>query len=400
MTVNGHTLSRITLWCLALLAPWPGFAAPAAKVETAPFDAAVRELGRTWLVDYAGVGLSIGIYENGKRHFYNFGTVQIDGDRIPTKDTVYEIGTLTKVFSGQLLARAVVEGRASLNDEATKYLDEPYPNFENTGEKIRVVHLANMTSQLLDLIPDVSQVRNVPGEPLTVTRMKVFERYTRTEFLRQLRFLAPRLPPGEELSPSNVAAMLLGVVLEKMYGDDFETLLAREIEKPLRMASGTQPDLKRLARGYDADNQPLPPFSPPILLSSGALRYSADDLLKFAAWQMVERDASVKLAHKATWNTKDMKEGVGLFWLIGQSPAGRRLQFSGGTYGFASFCDLYPDARVAVVLLSNKAADGALASLRALSAKLVRVVAPPGPAAPPGDVSPQPSSAGAPQPGH
>ncbi|MES1263948.1 MAG: serine hydrolase, partial [Peristeroidobacter soli] len=167
----------------------------------------------------------------------------------------------------------------------------------------------------------------------------------------------------------------------------------------LRMGSGVSPDLKRLARGYNADNQALPPFAAPILLSSGALRYSADDMLRFAAWQMVERDASVKLAHQPTWTPRDKEGGVGLFWLIGQSPAGRRLQFSGGTYGFASFCDLYPDARVAVVLLSNKAADGAQASLRALSAKLVQRVVPPGPAAPPGDVSPS-SSTGAPQPGH
>ena len=392
---------RSTILLFALVAPLPGFAAqPAAADAAPPFDAAVRELGRAWLVDSAGVGLSIGIYENGKRHFYNFGTVQIDGNQIPTKDTIYEIGTLTKVFSGQLLARAVVEGRASLNDEVAKYLDEPYTNLENTGAKIRLVHLANMTSQLLDIIPDVSQVRDVPGELLTVTRMRVFEKFTRTEFLRQLRFLAPRRPPGEELSPSNVAAMLLGVVLEKIYGEPFETLLAREIEKPMRMGSGVSPDTRRLARGYNDDNQPLPPFSPPILRSSGALRYSTDDLLKFAAWQMVERDASVKLAHQATWNTKDKREGVGLFWLIGQSPAGRRLQYSGGTYGFASFCDLYPDARVAIVLLSNKAADGAQASLRALSAKLVVLAAPSGVAGSPAAISPQPSSTGAPQPGH
>jgi D-alanyl-D-alanine-carboxypeptidase/D-alanyl-D-alanine-endopeptidase len=93
---------------------------------------------------------------------------------------------------------------------------------------------------------------------------------------------------------------------------------------------------------------------------------------------------------------------VGLFWIVGQSPAGRRLQFSGGTYGFSSFCDLYPDARVAVVLLTNKAADGAQASLRALSAKLVELTAPAAPvepAPPGGGVSPSPSSTGAPPPG-
>ena len=133
MTATRIRLPRITLWCLAWLAPLPAFAAQPAKADTAPFDEAIRELGRAWLIDNSGVGLSIGVYENGKRHFYNFGTVQVDGARIPTQGTVYEIGTLTKVFSGQLLARAVVEGRASLNDEAAKYRDEPYSNFENTG---------------------------------------------------------------------------------------------------------------------------------------------------------------------------------------------------------------------------------------------------------------------------
>jgi hypothetical protein len=121
---------------------------------------------------------------------------------------------------------------------------------------------------------------------------------------------------------------------------------------------------------------------------------------------MVERDASVKLAHQPTWTTPDKRYAVGFYWIIDQSPVGRQLQFSGSTYGFASLCDLYPDAKVAVVLLSNKAADGAQESLRAMSAKIVQLVAPvelvapEKPAAPTGSVSPPPSSAGAPRPGH
>ncbi|HEU5136795.1 MAG TPA: serine hydrolase domain-containing protein [Steroidobacteraceae bacterium] len=386
------TIRRTTLLLLGLLAPLAGMTA-----EPVPFDAGVRELGRAWLVEHDGVGLSIGIYENNRRHFFNFGAAQLDGNKTPTKDTIYEIGAISKTMAGQLLARAVIEGRASLNDEAARYLDEPYPNLANDGEKIRLVHLANLTSQLMDLIPDLTQVRSVPGEPLAVTRMRVLERYKRAEFLSQLHALAPRRVPGVELSQSNVASMLLGVVLEKIYGEAFAEILAREIEKPLRMGSGTSPQAKLLARGYTDANEPLPPLSAPTQYATLSLRYSTDDLLKYAAWQMVERDASVKLAHRATWSTPDKREGVGLFWIIGESPAGRRLQYSGGTYGFTSFCDLYPEARVAVVILANKAADGAQASLRALSAKLVELVAPAGRPAP-GAVSPSPSSAVAPPP--
>jgi len=380
---------RMTFLCFVLVTPIAGMSGTAGMAaETSPLDAAVRDLGRAWLTDNDGVGLSVGVYENGQRHFYNFGATQLDGNKIPTKDTIYEIGPVAKTVSGQLLARAIIEGRASINDEVTKYLDEPYPNLENGGEPVRLVHLANMTSQLMDNIPDVSQVRNVPGEPLTTTRMRVLESYTRAEFLRQLHMVKPRRAPGGDPWHSNVASMLLGVVLEKLYGEPYETILANEIEKPLRMGSGTAPITKLLARGYTAGGDAVPPFGSSTQYASGSLRYSADDLLKYAAWQMVERDASVKFAHKPTWTTPDQRHAVGFYWIIDQSPAGRQLQYSGSTYGFASVCDLYPDAKVAVVLLSNKAADGAQETLRALSAKIVE------------RVSPLPSSAGVPPPGH
>jgi hypothetical protein len=123
------------------------------------------------------------------------------------------------------------------------------------------------------------------------------------------------------------------------------------------------------------------------------LRYSTEDLLSYAAWQLAERDASVKLAHQPAWMTPDKRYSVGFYWIIVQSPAGRQLRISGSTYGFTSDCALYPDARVAVVLLSNRAADGAQETLRAMSAKIVELVTPAG------VVSPSPSSAGAPPPG-
>jgi CubicO group peptidase (beta-lactamase class C family) len=357
-----------------------------------PTDAAVRELGRTWLADNGGVGLSIGVFVDNQRRYYNFGATQLDGNKAPTKDTIYEIGSISKTMTGQMLARAIVEGRAALNDEAAKYLDEPYPNLQNEGEKIRLLHLANMTSQLVDNIPDITQVRAAPGETLIVTRMKVFGRYTRSEFLRQLHRVAPRAAPGGDPAHSNVASVLLGVVLEKIYDEDFEKILQREIEKPLRMGSGTQPNVKLLAKGYTKDGEELPAWVAPMSWASSALRYSTDDLLKYASWQVVERDASVKVAHQSTWFTPDRKQSVAFYWIVGESPQGRRLQYSGGTDGFSSVCDLYPDKEIAVVLLSNKAADGAQGSLRALSAKLVGLLRPV-------DAVSPPSSAGAPPPG-
>jgi len=365
----------IFLW-IGLASPLAGLAANAAPGGSGGTDAQVRSMGRAWLESNDGIGLSIGVYDGTQRRFYNFGTTQIDGNRAPTKDTVYEIGSISKTFTGQLLARAIVEGRANLNDPADQYLAEKYPNFTKDGETIKLLNLANMTSQLVDNIPDVTQVRTVAGEPLAATRMKVIGKYTQEEFLRQLHRVAPRAVPGSDPAHSNVASMLLGVILEKIYSEPFDTILAREIEKPLRMNSGTQPNDKLLAKGYTRANEPLPGFGAKMSWASGSLRYSADDLLRFASWQLAEPDASTKVAHQPTWFTLDKRKSVALYWIISETPQGRQLQYSGGTYGFESAIELYPDAHLALVLLSNKAADGAQESLRALSAKIVEVLRP------------------------
>lgn len=358
-----------TLIALICLAPALAAADPAA-------DAKLRELGRDWLTRNGGVGLSIGIYDKGARQFYNFGTTRLDAGTAPTKDTVYEVGALAKTMTAQILARAVVEGRAQLNDEVFRYLGAPFPNLAHSGESIRLVHLVNMTSQLLDNIPDLTQVRPVPGEPQGTTHMRVIGRYTQPEFLRQLHRVMPQRVPGSAPGQSNVASMLLGVVLEKIYGEPFETLLAREIEKPLRMGSGVNPDPKLLARGYTEGNEELPGFDARMAHTWGSLRYSTDDMLRYASWQLVERDASVKLAHRSTWDTADGRQSVAMFWIRSQTPQGRRLYFSGSTWGFASCVELYPEAQLALVLLSNKDSSSGQESLRSLSARLVEVLRP------------------------
>jgi hypothetical protein len=164
----------------------------------------------------------------------------------------------------------------------------------------------------------------------------------------------------------------------------------------MRMKSGVAPPEKLLARGYTANNEPLPTFTAKMQYPANTLRYSAEDLLKYASWQLVERDASVKLAHQPAWSAPDGRVSVGFFWIIGNSQQGRRLLSTGDTFGFSSTCDLYPEAKLAVVVLANKNADGAQESLRALSARIVKLLRP----TPVGGTGlSQPSSAVAPQPG-
>jgi serine-type D-Ala-D-Ala carboxypeptidase/endopeptidase len=370
----------MTMFATSLLAvTFDATAAGAASADAprdASADAAIREAGRTWLADHNGIGLTIGVFDNGQRRFFNFGVTQQDSNKLPTKDTVYEVGGISRTIAGQLLARAIFEGRANLLDPVTKYLDAQYPNLANGGEPLRLKHLVSSTSQLVDNVPDTTQVRPVAGQPLAAGWQLAIEKYTPAEFAFNLHGLMPRTVPGTTPAPSNVGGMVLAVVLEKIYGEPFETILAREIEKPFRMGSGTAPPAKLLAPGHSAANEPLPAFAPKMPFLVNALRYSADDLLKFCSWQSLEQSASVKLAHQPAWSSADGRVSIGFFWVAVSSAHGRRLNSTGATYGFASLCDLYPDEKIAVVALANKNADGAQESLRALSAGIVSLLRP------------------------
>ncbi len=353
---------------------------PAEHVTPTPQDASasledtVRTLAVAWLQANDGVGISIGIYERGKYRAFNFGTTVLDGNKVPTAATVYEIGSLGKTFTGQLLARAIVEGKVAENDDVRKYLDGEYPNLQYQGEPVRLLHLANMTSQLPDNIPDLSRIGGSAIESAVAARLRVIEAHTREDFLRDLAQVKLTRKPGNDPAHSNAASQLLGIVLEKIHGVPFETLLAREIERPLKMASGAAPVPANLATGYDASLARMPPFGTTTQLAAGSLRYSLGDMLKFVAWQVAERDASTKLAHRANWHTLDSKQALGYYWIIGESAAGRRLRYSGGTFGFSSFCDLYPETQIGVVMLANIATAQAQSTMQAMSERIVAML--------------------------
>jgi CubicO group peptidase (beta-lactamase class C family) len=73
---------------------------------------------------------------------------------LPSQNTVYEIGSITKTFVSFYLANAVLEHKVSLDDDIRKYLKESYPNLEYNGAPIQLVHLANTTSLLPDWLPN------------------------------------------------------------------------------------------------------------------------------------------------------------------------------------------------------------------------------------------------------
>ena len=313
-------------------------------------EAPVAAIGAEYLASEPhSAALSIGVLRDGEMHFYYFGMVD-KGAGAPTDLTRYEIGSITKTFVGLILARAVAAGKLGLDDDVRRHLEGAYPALEFEGAPVRVLHLANMTSALPDNIPDLSSLEPDPGR---FKRARALAAYTRSDFLRDLRHVTPSGEPGKSVGHSNAAAQLLITILENAWGASYDELLSREIERPLRFdaAAASQP-----IPGHDSEGRTAAALPPANL----GQRYSIRDMLRYTALQLDEGDATVQTSHTGTWFTLDGKNAVATPWIITFLPdGGRKLRYSGGTFGFSSYMAFYPERKLGIVLLANNASDTA-----------------------------------------
>ncbi|MBD2751598.1 serine hydrolase [Spirosoma validum] len=334
---------------------------------------AIQQLGRAFIQEKAHVGLSIGVIQNGKTAFYNFGTTQKGKDQPPTEHTIYEIGSISKTFGSLLLAKAVTEKKANLDDDIRKYLDGDYSNLAYQGKPIKLVHLTNWTSELPD---NPGRFKRANSDSIPFLIVNELSHYTKADFFNDLDAVTLKAAPGQNPRHSNVAAQLVGYILEKIYQMPYQELIRTEIEQPLGMHStfGSETPADSFAIGYDGKGIQMPAFTIKAMQAAGGLRYSAADLLKYAAYQLDERNKVVQLSHQLTWGNVESL-ALALNWFLHKTlDSKRQVEHSGGTFGFASLCDLYPDQKVGLVLLANNSDQSTQGQLQELSGNIMNVL--------------------------
>ena len=337
---------------------------PTDNPRKSPLDRAVDAAAATFFSDPCHVGTSIAITDHGRRTFYDYGTMSKARPRLPTSHSLYEIGSITKTFTGALVAKAVLDGKMNLDADFREYLKEPYPNLESGGKPITLRTLASHTSGITRDLPNNDDL--FKGTPdfnklpyLLIAREKG---YDRARYLRELHQVQLATVPGTKMSYSNVGIKLIGFGLENVTGLDFGTLLARDIFRPLGMTETTllpsRSQLGRMAQAYLPGGDPAPPPRldiDPNTGGAGGLFSSTGDMVKYAQWQLDERDPVIARAHQPIWGSPDTF-AAGLIWDIGKTPDGeRKLWHSGGTFGMSSQLILLPDSQQAFVLLANDA---------------------------------------------
>ena len=341
---------RLTCFCLL----WLYLVVSETLAQTQ--DTLVQRLGSDFMKAPEAVGLSIGIYHLDKAHYYNFGTTEKGSRRQPTSTTIYEIGSITKTFVSTLLAYAVTEGRIKLDDDIRTYLPEPYSNLEYQGQAVKIVHLANLTSQLPNWLPDKPEIfQGVVPDSIPYILLKLHKDYTQNDFYRDLHLIQLKGTPGISPRHSNVAAQLLAFILERTYQKPLESLVRQYITQPLGMnhtvfgINQTGPT----AKGYDVKGNRMPYIIMQDSQGSGGLTSTAADMTKYIQFQLDETSKTVRLSHQKTVETS--QDIVGLNWHIDKTAIGdRQIWHTGGTFGFSSYIVLYPERKLGVVLLANE----------------------------------------------
>ncbi|GJF31044.1 serine hydrolase [Kitasatospora sp. NE20-6] len=302
-----------------------------------------------------GMGAVVAVLAGGRSEIHGAGRTGADQGP-PDSRTVFDIGSVTKVFTALVLARAVGDGHAALDEPLADLL--PGTRVPSRGgEQITLQHLATHTSGLPRLprgmrIPALLR----PGKP------DPYAHCTPAVLLRGLAATRLGATPGTRFRYSNLGAGLLGLALARRAGTGYADLVADRLTRPLGLDDTGVGLVRpgRTAQGHTPRLRPTVPWDLAGLAGAGGLRSTAVDLTAFlqahldppAGWTA---DA-VRLA-RAVEHPQNPFARAHLGWFSHRLHAGQgghlQVWHNGGTGGFASFAGFDPEKRVGAVVLGN-----------------------------------------------
>jgi serine-type D-Ala-D-Ala carboxypeptidase/endopeptidase len=340
-----------------LRAAAPPRASEAARFEPSP-PADVEALVAELLVRHARrhVGVAVGIVRGEQTWVMGSGTARRGGPSPPAADTIFEIGSVTKVFTATLLARMVEDELLALDDPVQSHL----PAGVELPVRGRPITLADLATHRAGLprLPHGFLLRSLRH------RRNPYAWFTVDDLYAGLPATRLRRPLGDRPRYSNLGYGLLGHVLTLRAGQDYEQLVHERICRPLELQdthiSVPAGARERFAQGHNRRGRPVPHWDLPVLAGAGALHSTVADLLAFLRLQLGEGEPALARAAALTQVSRSRHRGglaVGLGWtrlsLLGTEH--ELLFHNGGTGGFRSFAGFVPATRTAVVVLSNSA---------------------------------------------
>jgi serine-type D-Ala-D-Ala carboxypeptidase/endopeptidase len=335
-----------------------------ARASHSMLEEAVGFTGQVLFVSLKTPALVLGVVRNGQTSIQGFGRRVDAKDEPPADDTLFRVGSITKAFTGQVLASLAADGIVSLTDPLTKYVPEFIAPMSEGGRPIRLIDLATHSAGL---------PREVPHEPGPADNP--FVNITPEAFTAWLKANPLLFTPGTAVLYSNFGFDLLAAALATAAGQRYPQLLDARVIRPLGLrdtpfAPSTE-QAARIMHGHGFDGTPLPSAETgSVIVGSGGLYSTAHDLLAWLQWHLDrfsnERSAERLIDHAAyLWrdglnavfgmDESGHMDAMGLGWVI-MAPEGDRpliLQKSGGHQGVFSYVAFSPARNIGVCAAVN-----------------------------------------------
>lgn len=237
----------------------------------------IQGLVTPYLAATGNLPLVVGVLRGDEQQAFGFGELTKGAGDGPDENTVFEIGSITKVFTANLLADLVREGRVRLDDPVRTYLPESVrvPTF--AGREITLFHLTTHTSSLPRLPSNLWKTVKDMGNP--------YANYREEDLYEFLTHYHVWRPIGTTPRYSNLGAGLLGHALARACGQGYEEAVAAHVARPLGLTDTSvtlSPDQQsRLAVGHNKKGEPVPNWDLPSLAGAGALRSTVRDMLRY-----------------------------------------------------------------------------------------------------------------------
>ncbi|AIM37675.1 hypothetical protein KO02_14060 [Sphingobacterium sp. ML3W] len=297
--------------------------------------------------------LTIGIIKNGQLSTYFYGETEKGNTTLPTSSTLYEIGSLSKIFTATLLADLVEKGTLDLDQPIIDFLPDSLKT-NISLQKITFKSLANHTSGLPRLPDNMEKVKGFDVN-------NPYKDYNQKYLYQYLATFKSKHESGEDYEYSNLGYALLGDIITSLTNKSYNTNIQEIIAKPLGLVATSDllnPKTQQLPKVYNIKGEETTAWDFQTFSPAGGLKSTVTDLLTFAQVQFKMPETSLENAMALTRQFTYFlppNTDIGLAWHMDLLDDITYCYHTGGTGGSSSFIAIAPDKKTAVVLLSNAA---------------------------------------------
>lgn len=291
-------------------------------------------------------GMSVAVIRNGKViKMRGYGYANLEHQVKVTPSTIFEIGSVGKMFTASLVMKLVEAGKVKLDESIRTYL----PEAPATWDKVTVRHMLTHTGGIRRDYPESFDIK---------------QDYTEADALKLQHEFPLEFKPGEKWSYSNVAYAMLGYMCSKVSGKDRGDLLSELLFKPAEMMTARMISeseiVKNRAAGYffHDDKMMNQPYESPTSKAEGSagIYVSVKDMVQWNAAMDSEKVLSTKLKAQM-WTSAVLNDGskpdYGFGWMVPIIGGHKYMGHSGGVPGFSASYRRFPDDKLAVIVLAN-----------------------------------------------